>query len=104
MFRTKPEKVPGVQGRHRATLGAQPPLNAKLELRAITTSDRYLDRAVMISSVMPSEKYSCSGSPLKLLKGRTTTEGFPPQWAAGDVTAGVEKDSSFSWATGGAGI
>jgi len=29
----------------------------------------------MMSSVMPSLKYSCSGSPLMLLNGRTMTEG-----------------------------
>jgi hypothetical protein len=29
------------------------------------------DSAVMISSTMPSTKYSCSGSPLILAKGRT---------------------------------
>jgi len=38
----------------------------KLKLRAITNSDLYRDRAVMMSSTMPSAKYSCSGSPLLL--------------------------------------
>ena len=32
---------------------------------------RYLERSVMMSSVIPSEKYSWSGSPLMLVKGRT---------------------------------
>ena len=29
----------------------------------------------MMSSVIPSEKYSCSGSPLILVKGRTAIDG-----------------------------
>ncbi len=33
--------------------------------------------SVMMSSVMPSEKYSCSGSPDMLSNGRTAIEGFP---------------------------
>ena len=34
------------------------------------------ESSVMMSSVIPSEKYSCSGSPDMLLKGRTATEGL----------------------------
>jgi hypothetical protein len=33
------------------------------------------DSAVMMSSAMPSAKYSCSGSPERLLKGSTAIEG-----------------------------
>ena len=33
------------------------------------------DRSVMMSSVMPSLKYSCSGSPLMLTNGRTAMDG-----------------------------
>ena len=40
------------------------PLYVKLELRAMTNSQRMRDSAVMISSTMPSTKYPCSGSPL----------------------------------------
>ena len=40
------------------------------ELRAITRNQRSFDSAVMMSSLMPSEKYSCSGSPLMLTKGK----------------------------------
>ena len=40
------------------------------ELRAITKNQRSLDSAVMMSSLMPSEKYSCSGSPLMLVNGK----------------------------------
>jgi hypothetical protein len=43
----------------------------KEELRAITANDRSLESAVMMSSLMPSEKYSCSGSPVMLVKGST---------------------------------
>ena len=48
----------------------------KLELRTITKSQRMRDSAVMISSTMPSAKYSCSGSPLRLAKGKTAIDGL----------------------------
>ena len=66
------------------------------ELRAITKNQRSLDSAVMMSSLMPSEKYSCSGSPLMLMKGSTamagrsgsgkagaSARGFQPAWTGG---------------------
>ena len=37
---------------------------------------RHSESAVMMSSVMPSAKYSCSGSPLILSKGRTAMAGL----------------------------
>jgi hypothetical protein len=40
-------------------------------LRAITGNDRHNDSAVMISSVKPSAKYSCSGSPEMFASGNT---------------------------------
>src|SRR5215468_11132309 len=43
----------------------------KDELRAITKNQRSLDSAVMMSSLIPSEKYSCWGSPVILVKGST---------------------------------
>src|SRR5262249_44397084 len=52
------------------------PLYVKLELRAITKSQRMRDSAVMISSTMPSAKYSCSGSPLILANGNTAIDGL----------------------------
>ena len=52
------------------------PLYVKLELRAITNSQRMRDSAVMISSTMPSAKYSCSGSLLILAKGNTAIDGL----------------------------
>ena len=41
----------------------------------MTKNQRSLDSAVMMSSLMPSEKYSCSGSPLMLVKGSTAMAG-----------------------------
>ena len=48
----------------------------KLELRAMTKSQRMRESAVMISSTMPSAKYSCSGSPLILANGSTAIDGL----------------------------
>jgi hypothetical protein len=48
----------------------------KDELRAITCRPGSFDRSVMMSSLMPSEKYSCSGSPLMLLKASTAMDGL----------------------------
>ena len=45
-------------------------------MRAITNSHRMRDSSVMMSSAMPSEKYSCSGSPLMLVKARTAIDGL----------------------------
>ena len=47
-----------------------------VELRAITNSCRKRDRAVMISSTIPSAKYSCSGSPLIFSNGSTAIDGL----------------------------
>ena len=47
----------------------------KDELRAMTKNQRSFDSAVMMSSLMPSEKYSCSGSPLMLVNGSTAMAG-----------------------------
>ena len=45
-------------------------------MRATTKSQRMRDSAVMISSTMPSTKYSCSGSPLILANGSTAIDGL----------------------------
>src|SRR6266852_1562197 len=42
----------------------------------ITKNQRMRLRAVMISSTMPSAKYSCSGSPLILANGSTAIDGL----------------------------
>ena len=47
----------------------------KDELRAITKNQRTRDSAVMMSSLIPSEKYSCSPSPLMLSKASTAIAG-----------------------------
>src|SRR3990170_8652361 len=61
-------------------------------LRAITCRPEILERSVMMSSVMPSEKYSCSGSPLMLLKGNTAIDGRSGAADAGGGTVGVTAD------------
>jgi hypothetical protein len=53
------------------------------ELRAITKNQRNLDSAVIMSSLMPWEKYSCSGSPLMLTKGSTAMAGRSGSGRAG---------------------
>src|SRR6266699_5766687 len=65
----------------------------KLELRALTNSPRKRDRAVMISSTMPSAKYSCSGSPLMLLKGKTAIDGLWETVRAAAFAAPFEQHS-----------
>src|SRR5688500_5040949 len=50
------------------------PLKAKAEVRAATRSPSTLVRAVMISSVIPSEKYSFAPSGLMFTKGRTAMD------------------------------
>ena len=42
----------------------------------MTNSQRMRDSAVMISSTMPSTKYSCSGSPLMFWNGSTAIDGL----------------------------
>ena len=59
----------------------------KLELREITVSPEIFDRSVMMSSLIPSEKYSCSGSPDMLVNGKTAIDDFltwEPRLAAWD--------------------
>ena len=59
------------------------PLNLNEELREITNSSRKRDSSVMMSSVMPSAKNSCSGSPLMLLNGSTAIDGLSARSRAG---------------------
>ena len=42
----------------------------------MTNNPESFERSVMRSSVIPSLKYSCSGSPLMLTKGSTAMEGL----------------------------
>src|SRR6478752_3630069 len=48
----------------------------KLELRAMTKSHLIRERPVMMSSTIPSAKYSCSGSPLIFVNGSTASDGW----------------------------
>src|SRR5688572_14741745 len=50
------------------------PLKPNAVLRETTASEETLLRSVMMSSLMPSLKYSCSASPLMLTKGRAQIE------------------------------
>src|SRR5712692_4122953 len=51
-----------------------------------------LESAVVRSSVMPSLKYSCSRSPLMLVKGSTAIEGMLGKARAGGCDGGMEAD------------
>jgi len=68
-------------------------LYVKLELRAMTNSQRMRDNAVMMSSTTPSAKYSCSGSPLMFWNGKAAMEGLSGRASA---CAGVSFDSAGS--------
>jgi hypothetical protein len=80
-------------------------------LRAITKRPENRDSAVMISSTIPSAKYSCSGSPPMLVKGKTAMDGLsggvrsesvPPRGAAADagwVSGALSGDSRETGAT-----
>src|SRR6516165_9474694 len=59
------------------------PLYANVELRAMTNRDLKRDSAVVISSTIPSAKYSCSGSSLMLSNGSTAIEGLSVSAMAG---------------------
>jgi len=67
------------------------PLKKKEEVRAGTRRPGTWARAFRISSERPSEKYSFSGSPLMLTKGRTAMEG--PAVATGEACTGAEPPS-----------
>ena len=51
----------------------------------MTNSPEMLESAVMRSSVIPSLKYSCSGSLLMLRKGSTAIEGLSRGRQRGDL-------------------
>ncbi len=59
----------------------------------MTNSHLKWDNAVMISSTMPSAKYSCSKSPLMLVNGRTAIDGLsviPSEWFTAGLASGDE--------------
>src|SRR5215831_4609051 len=55
----------------------------------MTKSQRMRLSAVMISSTIPSAKYSCSGSPLILAKGNTAMDGLSGSGSAGGAGVGA---------------
>src|SRR5208282_2687610 len=59
------------------------PLNMKDELRPVTRSPLIFDRSPMISSVIPSLKYSSSLLALRLANGNTATVGEVGSTAGG---------------------
>ena len=62
------------------------------EFRAMTKNQRSFESAVMMSSLMPSEKYSCSGSPLIFANGRTAIAGLS---SAGRPVAACKYSDGF---------
>ena len=55
----------------------------------MTNSPESLESSVMRSSVIPSLKYSCSGSPLMLTNGSTAMEGLSGSASAAVCWAGA---------------
>ena len=60
--------------------GLRVPLYCMTEVREITRSALILDRLVISASVIPSAKYSCSGSPDRFSNGRTASELMITAW------------------------
>src|SRR5712691_9311022 len=58
----------------------------------MTNNPESLDRSVMRSSVIPSLKYSCSGSPLMLVKGNTAIEGLLGKGRPGLCAGGIDAE------------
>src|SRR5713226_2315087 len=56
----------------------------------MTNKPGNLEREVIRSSVMPSLKYSCCGSPLMLVKGRTAIDGTLGSGKAGCWVGGID--------------
>ena len=76
------------------------PLNAKDEVRAATRSAWILVSALMISSAMPSVKYSFSGSALMLTNGRTAIDfavTASDDWLPGGVAPPEEEGPARAW-------
>src|SRR6266403_3471527 len=69
------------------------PLYVNDEFRAITNKDFNRDKEVMMSSAIPSAKYSCSGLPLMLVNGSTAIEGLSGR---GSVASPVDRDGGHT--------
>ena len=59
----------------------------------MTKSSQNLESSLMMSSVTPSEKYSCSGSPDILSNGSTAMEGL----SGSSSTAALTRMSAFGY-------
>jgi len=65
----------------------------------MTNNERKRDSSVMMSSTMPSAKYSCAGSSLRLVKGRTAIDGLSGRGgrvSTGAAERGVSADRCSS--------
>ncbi len=71
-------------------------LNGITDVREITLSARIFDRCAMTSSVIPSAKYSFSGSALKLTNGSTATVGDCARAGAVNASANSRVDAKRS--------
>ena len=58
-------------------------------IAAITNSHLIRDSPVLMSSTIPSAKYSCSGSPLMFWRGRTAIEGLSGRESCTGVLSGA---------------
>src|SRR6266403_2006111 len=67
-------------------------LQAKVEPRSITNKPGTRDRSVTRSSVIPSLKYSCCGSPLRLVNGITAIDGMLGSGNAGFSDGGIDAE------------
>src|SRR5215213_6204750 len=65
------------------------PLNEKLEVRDATPSDLIFDNALMISSAIPSVKYSLSASALVFVNGNTPIDFTTCTPSGAGVAVGV---------------
>src|SRR5579862_3587173 len=72
------------------------PLKENAVLRETMESAETLPRSVMMSSVMPSLKYSCSGSPLMFANGRTQIATVGRRSLADDGTALAAESFNFA--------
>ena len=68
----------------------------------MTNSSRKRDRSVMMSSVRPSARRSCCGSPERLSNGSTAIEGLSGSGSAGLASAAPLPAISATVAGGGA--
>lgn len=66
----------------------------------MTKSQFMRAKPVMMSSTIPSAKYSCSGSPLRFENGRTATEGFSGNVGADAARAAADASGTLMTTAG----